>query len=246
MHMHAKSLRQNNKDERRLLLKKYTSHFIWKCSKGLLKVLLWEGVEDRAKTATYWPPLLWPSVFLSRSSGAAQPEARGAPLSAECWLSLPPLVINSSDLQLTDFLSPPSYIIVSIAHSISLEWHVWSSSSGNNCHAVHRSLSSGESVYDCTMEFYLVPYCRPSQPTRFLPINAIGMCHFLPVNHFGMACLAGSKVNIQHKLNCKRSSTTSDAQKLTKVQKEQTKDFIKNSQNTTKSKSYRSEIWYKL
>ena len=28
----------------------------------------------------------------------------------------------------------------SIAHSISLEWHVWSSSSGNNCHAVHRSL----------------------------------------------------------------------------------------------------------
>ena len=33
----------------------------------------------------------------------------------------------------------------------SLEWHVWSSSSGNNCHAVHRSLSSGASVYKCTM-----------------------------------------------------------------------------------------------
>ena len=26
---------------------------------------------------------------------------------------------------------------------------------------------------------------------------AIGMCHFLPVLHFGMACLAGSKVKIQ-------------------------------------------------
>ena len=25
----------------------------------------------------------------------------------------------------------------------SLDWHVWSSSSGNNCHAVHRPLSSG-------------------------------------------------------------------------------------------------------
>ena len=24
------------------------------------------------------------------------------------------------------------------------------------------------------------------------------MCHFFPVHHFGMACLAGSKVNIQH------------------------------------------------
>ena len=88
----------------------------------------------------------------------------------------------------------------SIAHSISLEWHVWLSSSGNNCHAVHRSLSSGASVYDCIAGFYLVPYCQPSPPTRFLPITAIGMCHFLPVHHLGMACLAGSKVNIQQEL----------------------------------------------
>ena len=86
----------------------------------------------------------------------------------------------------------------SIAHSISLEWHVWSSWSRNNCHAVHRSLSSSASVYACTMGFYLVPYCQPSPPMRFLLITAIGMCHFLPVHHFGMACLAGSKVNIQH------------------------------------------------
>ena len=28
---------------------KYTSHFIWKGSKGLLKVLLWEGVGDRTE-----------------------------------------------------------------------------------------------------------------------------------------------------------------------------------------------------
>ena len=58
-------------------------------------------------------------------------------------------------------------------------------------------LSSGASVYDCTTGFYLVPYCQPSPPTRFLPITAIGMCHFLPVHHFGMSCLAGSEVNIQ-------------------------------------------------
>ena len=31
----------------------------------------------------------------------------------------------------------------------------------------------------------------------FLLITAIGMCHFLPMHHFGMVCLAGSKVNIQ-------------------------------------------------
>ena len=77
--------------------------------------------------------------------------------SASCWLSQPHIAINSSDLQLTDFLSSPSYIIVQ-SPTQSLEWHVWLSSSGNNCHAVHRSLSSSASVYDCTMGFYLVPF----------------------------------------------------------------------------------------
>ena len=43
--------------------------------------------------------------------------------SAFCWLSLPHLVTNSPDLQLTDFLSSPSYIIVQ-SPTQSLEWHV--------------------------------------------------------------------------------------------------------------------------
>ena len=42
------------------------------------------------------------------------------------------------------------------AHPPSLEWHVWSSSGGNNCHAVHRSLSSGASLCDGTVGF--LPY----------------------------------------------------------------------------------------
>ena len=66
--------------------------------------------------------------------------------------------------KLTDFLSSPSYIIVQLSIQYlpitghwnvsllpSLEWHVWSPSCGNNCHAVHRSLSSGASV--CTIGF---------------------------------------------------------------------------------------------
>ena len=77
---------------------------------------------------------------------------------------------NSSDLQLTDFLSPPSYMIVQ-SPTQSLEWHVWSSSSGNNCHAVQRSLSSGASVYECIMGFYLVPFHQPNLSTRFLSIT---------------------------------------------------------------------------
>ena len=178
------------------------------------------------RTETYWPPLLWPSALcLSRSPGLLNRRPGGpAAHSARCglslphlvtnespnslgggpeapsvrwWLSLPHLVSNFSGLQLPDFLSLPSYKIVQ-STTQSLEWHVWSSSGGNNCHAVHRSLSSGTSVYECTIGFYLVPFFQPSPPTRFLLITAIGMCHFLPVHHFGMACLAGSKVNLQH------------------------------------------------
>ena len=56
---------------------------------------------------------------------------------------------------------------------------------------VHQSMS-------VPWDFYLVPFFQPSLPMRFPLITAIGMCHFLPVHHFGMACLAGSKVSIQH------------------------------------------------
>ena len=172
------------------------------------------------RTAIYWPPLLWPSalclscspVLLNLRPGGplrcwlslphlvtnGSPNSIGGPKapSAGWWLSLPHLVSDFSDLQLTDFLSSPSYIIVQLPIQ-SLEWHVWLSSSGNNCHAVHRSLLPVHQSMSVPWDFYRVPFFQPRPPTRFLLITAIGMCHFLPVHHFGMACLAGSKVNIQ-------------------------------------------------
>ena len=132
----------------------------------------------------------------------------GAQLSAECWLSLPHLVTNGSGLQtgliskLTDFLSSPSYIIVqsptqyllitsyrNVSLPLSLEWHVLLSLSGNNCHAVHRSLSSGASVW-------LYHGILPCLILSAKPAYANGICNF---RVFGMACLARSKVNIQQK-----------------------------------------------
>ena len=82
----------------------------------------------------------------------------------------------------------------------SLKSHVWSSSSGNNCHAVHRSLSSGASVYECTMGIFFTSSHFVSQfpPTRFPLRTAIRMCHLLPVHQLGMVFLAGSKVKIQY------------------------------------------------
>ena len=82
----------------------------------------------------------------------------------------------------------------------SLESHDWSSSSGNNCHAVHRSLSSGASVYECTTGIFFTSSHFISQfsPTRFPLISATRMCHFFPVHHLGMAFLAGSEAKIQY------------------------------------------------
>ena len=106
-------------------------------------------------------PSCWVVAFSSTTSLRLlwSPTQSGVPTapSAGWWLSLPHLVSNFSGPQLPVILSSPSYIIVQSQFQ-SLEWHVWSSSSGNNCHAVHRSLSSGASVYECTMGFYLVPY----------------------------------------------------------------------------------------
>ena len=117
-----------------------------------------------------------PSVGCGFPYHILSPNQSGVPRapSAGWWLSLPHLVSDFSELQLTDFLSSPSYIIVQSptqSPTQSLEGHVWSSSSGNNCHTVQRSLSSVASVYECIMGFYLVPFHQPNPPTRFLSIT---------------------------------------------------------------------------
>ena len=55
-----------------------------------------------------------------------------------------------------------------------LESHVGSSSSEYNCHAVHRSLSSGASVYECTMGIFLP---RPISSANFRPAISSHNCH---------------------------------------------------------------------
>ena len=132
------------------------------------------------RTATYWPPLLWPSALCLSCSPGLLNRRPGGPL---CWVQAFSTAsrhqrVSKLVSKLTDFLSSPSYIIVQsptqylpitghwdVSLPLSLEWHVWLLSSGNNCHAVHWSLSSGASVYDCIAGFYLVPFCQPSSPT---------------------------------------------------------------------------------
>ena len=116
------------------------------------------------------PGVAFPTTsYLQLVWSPTQSGAPRAPFTGQ-WLSLPQLVSDFSGSQLTDFLSSPSYIIVQ-SPTQSLEWHVWTSSSGNNCHAVQRSLSSGASVYECIIGFYLVPLRQLNPPTRFLSIT---------------------------------------------------------------------------
>ena len=129
------------------------------------------------------PTLMAIGVVSFLFSRAAQPEAQGPTLLGAGFLYriLSPMGLVS---KLTDFLSSSHYMIVQSPiqylpitghQKVSLlpspEWHVWLSSSGNNCHAVYRSFSSGASVCDCNTGFYLVPYCQPSPPTQSLPIT---------------------------------------------------------------------------
>ena len=138
---------------------------------------MWEGVGDRTELLHIDPTFMAISVVSFLFSRAAQPEARGPSSLLDdgflyrilspthlisnslggskgpfCWVVAFP---TTSCLQLV--WSPTNWLPVSPSYKIvqsptqSLEWHVWSSSSGNNCHAVHKSLSSGASVYECTM-----------------------------------------------------------------------------------------------
>ena len=136
-----------------------------------------------------------------------------AQLSAGWWLSLLHLISIFSGPQLIRAPSPFGLVWLSLPHLVYLRpisnWnsncltsvltelynsstptrflksHVWSSSSGNNCHAVHRS-----SLFWCISLwvyhgnfFSLSHFISQFPPTRFPLITAIRMCHFLPVHH---------------------------------------------------------------
>ena len=182
-------------------------------------------ITQRAPPNTSWPPLLWPSALgLSRSPGLLNRRPRGLALcwmmafftasyqqllwtptqsgalrAPSAWCGFP---YHISTLFLTVWLPALTELYNSStptqSPTQSLEWHVWSSSSWNNCHAVQRSLSSGASVYECIMCFTLSHFISQIHPRDLFRLLAIGMWHFLLVHHLGMASLAGSKVKIQH------------------------------------------------
>ena len=117
-----------------------TSHFIVRVRKGLLRVLLWEGVGDRTELQYIDPHSYGRQRCVFLVLQGCSTEGPGAQLSAEYWLFIPHLITNwsgpqtpsgvprapsawcgfpyhissltPSDLHLSHFLSWPSYILV--------------------------------------------------------------------------------------------------------------------------------------
>ena len=174
--MQNNSQRHNDKNrrEKTSLTNMYLSLYLWRlrCEREL-------KTEQNCNILT--PTLMAVSVVSFSFSMAAQPEAQKPTLLGDgflyCILSATSLDPNSSGAPRVPlvwrgfpyhsyrqlFSNCNSSCLTSVLTELynsstptqsstrSLEWHVWSSSNGNNCHAVHRSLSSGASVYECTM-----------------------------------------------------------------------------------------------
>ena len=182
--------RNDNRRKKTTLTKYFTSRFICKVRKGCSRF----ACERELETEHYWnilTPKLW-SATLCLSCSPLDPNSIRAPESpfGRVWISLPHLhsnwnsnstvllLFNSSALYYLQTptrwhghaSTPPQFLPISgdrdVSLPLSLEWPVWSSSSGNNCHAVQWSLSSGASVYESIMGFFLP---RPISSANFRP-----------------------------------------------------------------------------
>ena len=142
------------------------------------------------------------------------------------WLSLPHLVSDVSDPQLirgsmgplrrafsTTFYqqllwtptvslpSWPSYIIVQ------RPLNLWNGMVDRHQAEITVKQFRGHSLpmhqsMSVSWAFTLSHFISQIRPHDLFRLLAIGMCHFLPAHHFGMAYLAGSKVEIQHIYQC--------------------------------------------
>ena len=182
----------NNRRRKTSLTKYLPLTLLQGFEKGYSTFYWWEGAGDRTELKYFdphsygrqrcvflvllilnrrsWGPLCWVLAFFTASYQQLlwSPNSIGVPEGplGRCGFPYHISSITPSDVSgtvLTSFLtelynsSTPTR-----SPARSLKSHVWSSSSGNNCHAVHRSLSSGASVYECTMGiFYFVPFHQP-------------------------------------------------------------------------------------
>ena len=122
-------------------------------------VLLWTPIQSGLPRA--------PSVGCGFPYHISPPTGTQTQLYSFCSIRRPYITFK---LPCGDMDTPPQFLPISgdrdVSLPLSLEWPVWLSSSGNNCHAVQRSLSSGVSVYESIMGSFLP---RPISSANFHP-----------------------------------------------------------------------------
>ena len=186
---------------------------------------MWEGVGDRTELQYNDPHSYGRQRCVFLVSRAAQPEAQGPSsllndgflyciLSAtglqnsiggpegpfgRVWLSLPHLLSDVSDPQLSYFLSWPSYIIVQ--RPLNRPLNLWNGMFDRHQAEITVMQLRGQSLpvhqsMSVSWAFTLSHFISQIRPRDLFRLLAIGMCHFPPVHHFGMACCPGPKVNI--------------------------------------------------
>ena len=143
-----------------------------------------KGPLHRAFSTTY-QQLLW------------TPTQSGAPRAPSAWCGFPYHISSATP----DFLSWLDYILVQrpLNHPLNL-WNgmfdrhqveITVMQFTGHSLPVHQSMSVPWDFLPCPIS------SAKSRLRDFFWLLAIGMCHFLPVHHFGMAYLPGSKVKIQ-------------------------------------------------
>ena len=179
-----------------------------KCFRLLFDHLAWmeheflSGIRDSRKPGRLWEMMI--SVGGVRKSTGNSDSTGSLNSTVFCSIRRPYITFK---LPHRDIDMPPQFLPISgnrdVSLPLSLEWPVWSSSSGNNCHAVHRSLSSGASLWSGT--FTLSHIISWAHLRDFFRLLAIGMCHFLPVHHLGIVFLGRvESQNITHTIKTSR------------------------------------------
>ena len=217
---------RNNKGRVTQFLEKYTSHFIWKVRKGYSRFYGERELETEQNCNILTPTLMAISV-VSFSFSWCSTVGPGAHSAGFLYCILSPnglvpklhrgsrgllllgggfpyhiftpnrLTSNSLTSCLTELYN--SSIAHTIAHSIfGMTCLIVMQFRGHSL-PVHQSMS-------VSWAFTLSHFVSQIRLRVFFRLLAIGMYHFLLVHHFGMACLAGSEVNIQqcHKTQPKK------------------------------------------
>ena len=184
----------------------YTSHFICKGTKGLLKVCVWEGAGHRTETVIFWPHyydrqrcvclvlLMLGSTLLGAgflycilSASSLDPNSSG-PQAPLVWCGFP----YHTRLQL--YCNCPwlpsclRYIIIQRPHDRPLD--LWNRMFNRHQAEITVMQFTGHSLpvhqsMSVRWEFFSSSHFISQFPPTWFPL--IRMCHLLPVHHLGMA-----------------------------------------------------------